>query len=112
MRRPSSPCTAPGCPQRAIHGGRCALHARIPAPDLRPSAAARGYDAEWRAIRARYLSAHPWCAVCGEPATVVDHVISLARGGTHDEANLQALCSVCHNQKTNSMDGGGWRRRW
>lgn len=111
MRRPSSPCTHPGCPHRATHAGRCALHARSPAPDLRPSAARRGYDAEWRAIRARFRAAYPWCVVCGAPATVVDHIVSLARGGTHDEANLQPFCSACHNHKTIAVDGGGWRRR-
>lgn len=39
-------------------------------------------------------------------ATVVDHIKPLARGGTHDKGNLQALCVTCHNRKTATLDGG------
>lgn len=34
------------------------------------------------------------------PATDVDHVTPLRRGGTNDPANLQALCHPCHSRKT------------
>ena len=75
-------------------------------PDVRPSAAARGYDRKWRRIRAQYLKSHPDCVVCGEPAEEVDHIVSLADGGTHKWENLQSLCKTHHSQKTVVFDGG------
>lgn len=51
------------------------------------------------AIRARVLREEPICP-CGRPATQVDHVQPLTRGGTHERGNLQALCASCHNVKT------------
>lgn len=101
------PCRAAGCPQRAVRRGRCATH-QVVRSDDRPSAAARGYDRKWRRIRAQYLRKHPRCVVCGADATEVDHVVSLARGGTHQWSNLQAMCKPCHTRKTNAVDGGGW----
>ena len=44
---------------------------------------------------------HP-CARCGEPATELDHIIALARGGTEAWSNLQPLCRACHRRKTNT----------
>jgi len=35
-----------------------------------------------------------------EAAAEVDHIVPLARGGTHDLANLQPLCKSCHSKKT------------
>ncbi|UBU12903.1 HNH endonuclease [Nonomuraea gerenzanensis] len=41
------------------------------------------------------------CYRCGrEGATEVDHVVSIARGGTHELSNLRAVCSVCHARKS------------
>ncbi|MEQ1930975.1 MAG: HNH endonuclease signature motif containing protein [Parvularculaceae bacterium] len=71
----------------------------------RPSAARRGYDRKWRAIRAAFLRAHPRCA-CGSPASEADHVTPLAAGGTHGWLNLRALCKPCHSRKTAARDGG------
>ncbi len=104
---PSCPCSVPGCPNVAIRGGRCAEHARQyrhQAEQRRPSAATRGYDAKWRRIRASFLRHHPYCAICGAEATVVDHVLPLSQGGTHEWANLQPLCVSCHNRKTAVLD--------
>ena len=36
----------------------------------------------------------------------VDHIISLADGGTNDASNLQALCLMCHRVKTNRATVG------
>lgn len=33
-------------------------------------------------------------------ATQVDHIVPIAEGGTDDRANLQAICSPCHEAKT------------
>jgi 5-methylcytosine-specific restriction endonuclease McrA len=41
----------------------------------------------------------------------VDHTIPVSQGGTHDLANLRALCSgpaSCHARKT-ALEGGGYR---
>lgn len=100
--RPPRACSSPGCPDYAVVGGRCSRCARAPRPDRRPSAARRGYDAGWRALRAEVLSERRWCR-CGRRATVVDHrdgdVRNVAR------SNLEAMCSTCHGQKTARHDG-------
>lgn len=71
----------------------------------RPSAARRGYGRPWRELRASFLAEHPRCADCAAPATEVDHIISLRRGGANDAANLRALCKPCHARKTAAVDG-------
>lgn len=76
----------------------------------RAAPSARGYDSRWRRVRANYLRAHPLCAHCAtigrvEPATEVDHVVPIRRGGARlDPANLQALCKRCHSRKTMTED--------
>jgi 5-methylcytosine-specific restriction protein A len=58
-------------------------------------------------VSAAVLRERPVCEECGrEGATDVDHVVSLERGGTHDPANLRALCHGCHSRKTVAVDGG------
>jgi len=72
----------------------------------RPSAAARGYDATWRRLRAWYLAQHPLCVECERAGRVVaaqevDHVTPISAGGARlDPENLQALCTPCHSRKT------------
>ena len=65
----------------------------------------RGYGATWRRKRASFLRRYPLCVRCEgsnrtEAATVVDHIIPLHDGGTHDVENLQPLCRDCHAAKT------------
>ena len=65
----------------------------------RPTASARGYTSQWRRDRLAFLRTHPACALCAQPATVVDHVIP-HRGDSalfDNTANWQALCAPCHN---------------
>lgn len=38
-------------------------------------------------------------------ATQVDHVESLALGGTDEASNLQAICDDCHKVKTQQENG-------
>ena len=61
--------------------------------------------ADTRAIlRARFGET---CLVegCDNPATDVDHVVSLANGGVHDISNFQVLCGPCNKAKrTDSAD--------
>ena len=57
----------------------------------------------WKALRRQVLQdadgicQYPNCLVQAE---VVDHIINLASGGTHDRHNLQALCTPHHTRKT------------
>ena len=40
------------------------------------------------------------CALCGDPAQELDHVVRLADGGADDPSNLQPLCAECHRAKS------------
>jgi 5-methylcytosine-specific restriction endonuclease McrA len=66
----------------------------------RPSARERGYDHRWRKARVEYLALHPYCRMCGKPASVVDHVIP-HKGDPRlfwHRANWQPLCQPCHDR--------------
>lgn len=64
-------------------------------------AAGRGIKAkEWRAIRAAFDDR---CAYCGDPATTMDHVIPLSRGGLHEPENVVPACKPCNFEKHNKM---------
>lgn len=81
----------------------------------RPCAAKRGYGSAWQRTRTLKLAATPMCEDCNAnglttAATEVDHVKSLAAGGTHDLENLRSLCKPCHSRKTVKCDGGLGRR--
>jgi len=41
------------------------------------------------------------CAYCDGPATEIDHIVPQNHGGTHEDNNLVAACSIC-----NSVAGG------
>lgn len=43
------------------------------------------------------------CYLCGQPATAMDHVIPLAKGGTNWPANLRPICAHC-----NGVKGAKW----
>lgn len=86
-------------------------HVGMRAPDTRPCAAARGYDRRWRKVRLEYLRANPLCVHCLEagcttPATDVDHIVALAKGGPDALGNYQSLCGPCHSRKTAREDRG------
>lgn len=56
-------------------------------------------------IRAAVLAEEPLCRHClaqgrTEAATIVDHIVPIAGGGTDDRSNLQGLCGPCHDVKT------------
>ena len=103
-RRTPSVCAVPGCPN-ITRDQRCA-DCRRQYERKRGSSTARGYDAEWRAIRRRYLEAHPRCEECGAPATEVDHIDGQGPRGSNAWENLKALCKPCHSRKTVDRDGG------
>lgn len=65
--------------------------------------------ADWKRLRREQLANEPLCRSCKaqgkiRPATVADH-LRPHRGNEAlftDPANLQSLCSRCHNVKSNS----------
>ena len=109
-RRLTTPCAIPGCWRISVDQGRCELHPRPQVPlQRRPRTAPRNpmYDSPaWRALRARVLLSEPHCRICGQAASVVDHVDGNA--DNNELYNLQPLCVRCHNRKTFL---GGWARR-
>jgi len=50
-------------------------------------------------LRMALLADQPFCG-CGRVATIRDHIVPLAEGGTDTEANVQPLCAACHDAKT------------
>lgn len=108
MPKPLHVCAEPGCAELCA-GTYCEQHARPErkrAPDNRAGSTARGYGYEWQKIRAAFLKAYPWCmaAGCTKPATDVDHVKPLAKGGTSDWENLASYCHSHHSKKTARYD--------
>ena len=114
--KPRRPCAHPGCREWATKGSYCSRHAAeweaklaerraafaARADNARPSADARGYTSAWRKARKAYIIRHPLCAICGAPATDVDHIIP-HRGDKElfwDSGNWQSLCHECHSRKS------------
>ena len=68
------------------------------------SAAARGYDGDWRRLRLAHLAAHPQCDDCRRsgrltPATQVHHIerfVGLNDPRRLDPRNCQSICEPCH----------------
>lgn len=113
-KRPQSPCVTPRCGGRGEIRGRCRPCAQAYEKN-RGTAAERGYDSDWRAVRAAHLAAHPWCftGTCRQRAVEVDHVVSV-RVAPHrrlDPTNLRSHCKSCHSKKTVREDGGFGRDR-
>jgi len=84
----------------------------------RPSAARRGYGAEHRRLRPFILARDPWCrgfplGIHGSqrvPSTVMDHRISLRRGGTTSPENCFGSCRACNARKAIFVEGAGYQR--
>jgi len=74
------------------------------------------YDERWKRIRAQTLQAEPLCRLClaagrTVAATIVDHIVPLADGGTHATANLQPLCKRCHDAVKTPADAAARKAR-
>lgn len=70
-----------------------------------PGSTLRVRGRPWRRLRARILAAQPLCVHCERAgrvtlATELDHRVPLSQGGTDDPANLDPICSDCHQAKT------------
>lgn len=80
--RPPHLCS---CGKIVPGGARCACqlaadHARKARFDRkRPNARKRGYTREWEEAAKAFLAEprNRWCARCGQPATVVMHIVSI-----------------------------------
>lgn len=84
----------------------CQIKRKAETDRLRPNATERGYDRTWQKARALFLQKHPRCAMCGQPATVVDH-IERHRGDPKvfwDSSKWQPLCAHHHNSTKQSQE--------
>lgn len=82
----------------------------------RGNSSARGYDWQWRKVRAAVLAEEPLCRFCAgqgvvTAAEVVDHIDGNSRNNAR--SNLRPLCKRHHDQRTardqgfNRGKGGG-----
>lgn len=53
---------------------------------------------KFQPISKAFLKKHPICERCGAKAKECHHIVPLVYGGTNDENNLSALCSMCHRE--------------
>lgn len=53
--------------------------------------------------RRRLLDKRSACYYCQSPATTVDHVVPLSRGGTNYEGNLVPCCRRCNSSKADRL---------
>lgn len=57
---------------------------------------------EWQVIRKRIFQRDDYtCAYCGERGGKLqcDHIVPVAKGGSHDDANLATACEPCNRSK-------------
>ena len=62
------------------------------------------------AQRLRRLRAEPLCRDCAakgvvREATVPDHIVPLACGGSDEDSNIRCLCAECHIRRTAEQFG-------
>lgn len=70
-------------------------------PERSPSSKATGRR-DWRTTRARILTRDAYrCHWCPNPATQVDHLTPVSRGGTDHHTNLVASCASCNATRGN-----------
>ncbi|WOK37579.1 HNH endonuclease signature motif containing protein [Sphingomonas sp. C3-2] len=60
--------------------------------------------------RLRRLAAEPLCRDCASAgivreASVPDHIVPLARGGSDEDSNIRCLCAECHQARTAEQFG-------
>lgn len=104
-------CNRPGCPEIvAVGNGLCAKHQSVRYREqdhVRGNSTERGYDADWRRFRRRFLSGHPLCADCeaegaAAAAQEVHHIqkLRIAPQLRLVESNCLALCKTHHSKRT------------
>lgn len=104
------PCTV--C-RALVHDGtsRCAKHK--PAPWVRTAnQVKRTTGRRLQRDRDALFRREPLCRECSKHgyttlATIRDHIVSLAEGGTDDDNNVQPLCQACSDAKTAAESARG-----
>jgi 5-methylcytosine-specific restriction enzyme A len=99
-------CVVPMAPPRACSTcGQtgCQRHRRPAWGHARPVSRIRGVPLQ--RLREQLFQEQPLCVHClarglDTVATIRDHITPLAEGGLDVEANTQALCASCHDEKT------------
>jgi 5-methylcytosine-specific restriction endonuclease McrA len=100
--RPCLICGSPSIPG----GSRCQAHTRSNWGRYKatnPNASVYA-SPQWRERSKQQLAEYPYCAQCGAPAAIADHIHNMAAGGD-PKGPLQSLCRPCHSRKT-SAEGG------
>lgn len=100
------PCSYPGCSE-LVESGRCLAHSHFRDMEYRDAERQKLYNTfQWRQIRKKQLTAHPWCEKCLSagiytPATDVHH-LKRHEGNveTFFSSPLQSLCHSCHSSET------------
>lgn len=109
MAHPLRVCAQAGCPT-LVPRGRCAEHDKGSWHSEQPRIRGR----RLQTLRAALFASEPLCRTClidgrTTPATIRDHVIPLAEGGTDTEDNVQPLCQDCSDIKTQAESMRGAR---
>lgn len=104
---------APGPKWRKPGSDPCLVGAQL-GPDHAVSATLRG-EMSWRRMNLQQLrrgitpalrqevlgdDEDAFCDYCGFPASEVDHIVPVSRGGGIDLENLTAACRECNSEKT------------
>lgn len=68
----------------------------------KPNSVGDKHDSRWARLSHLKRKGEPLCRLCHAggkivPAAVVDHIVPLEDGGTHEESNLMPLCKRCHD---------------
>ena len=104
MRAPKH-CGITGCTQLVRPGQRCPEHRTGWATSLPTASSKRTNTTHWKQQRAKALQRdNHQCVIrgprCTITATEVDHIISVANGGTDELHNLASTCHNCNTHKT------------
>jgi len=107
------PCAVPGCPTLS-EDTHCPAHAQ-PAHLGWRADTERIRGRRLQALRARLFAAEPFCRLCKAQgrrrlATIRDHIVPLAEGGTDEPSNVQPLCAACSDDKTRAEAKRGRQR--
>lgn len=96
-------CGEPGCPELVSHG-RCSRHERS------SSGGWKGHDGtapkriagrKLQHLRQQLFANEPFCRLCHtRVASIRDHIIPLAEGGTESPENIQPICQRCSDTKS------------
>lgn len=102
---PALPCTHPGCGNLSFDGKTACVEHRVAwrKNGFTNDKRLRGRKLDQR--RKQLFRRQPLCVMCEKTgritvATIRDHIIPLAEGGSDDESNTQALCVACHDVKS------------